>query len=211
MPPRTTNPPSRASRYHHGDLRAALREAALQVLVSRGLTEVSLREVARSVGVSHTAPYRHYANREALLADLAAEGFERLGRQLAALRAEPDPAQRFVAMASAYVAFAQAEPAVYRLMFGPAVRKADHPLLAEAGHRTLGALRATLCELGVPAPASHQSLAAWSLAHGLAQLLIDQRLEPDPAVDGPVDPAALVADAARLFLAGLRPAPASAG
>ena len=197
-------PARAAARYHHGDLRAALVDAALRILVSRGVAEVSLREVARAVGVSHAAPYRHFPNREALLADLAAGGFERLGGILAELPADADAGRRFVAMARAYVQFAQAEPAVYRLMFGPAVRKADHPVLAEAGYRTLDALRAVLCALGVPAPASAQTLAAWSLAHGLAQLLIDQRLEPDPAHDAPLDADTLVRQAAELFLAGVR-------
>lgn len=201
--PRSTRARAPA-RYHHGDLRAALAEAALRILVSRGEAEVSLREVARAVGVSHAAPYRHYPNREALLADLAAGGFERLGQALAALPGDADAGRHFVAMARAYVRFAQAEPAVYRLMFGPMVRKADHPVLAEAGYRTLDALRAVLCALGVPAPASAETLAAWSLAHGLAQLLIDQRLEPDPTHDAPLDADTLVQQAAALFLAGVR-------
>ncbi|EGJ11056.1 TetR/AcrR family transcriptional regulator [Rubrivivax benzoatilyticus] len=195
-------PPRRA--YHHGDLRAALREAAERVLVERGAAEVSLREVARAVGVSHAAPYRHYASREALLADIAAGGFDRLRAVFAALPEPADPAARFVAMARAYVDFAVAQPAIYRLMLGPEVRKADHPVLAEAGHRVLGTLRQALVALGVPAPATNEAMAAWGFAHGLAQLLVDGRLEVDPEVDTAPDPQRLVERSARLFIAGLQ-------
>jgi AcrR family transcriptional regulator len=190
--------------YHHGDLRAALRAAAERTLVERGAAEVSLREVARAVGVSHAAPYRHYAGREALLADIAAGGFDRLRARFAELPAVPDAEARFAAMAHAYVAFAVAEPAVYRLMLGPEVRKADHPVLAEAGHRVLDTLRRALVDLGVPPPATDEAMAAWGFAHGLAQLIVDGRLEADPAVDAPLDVGRLVDRAARLFVAGLR-------
>ncbi|MCK7490366.1 MAG: TetR/AcrR family transcriptional regulator [Comamonadaceae bacterium] len=189
--------------YHHGDLRAALRAAAERTLVERGAAEVSLREVARAVGVSHAAPYRHYAGREALLADIAAGGFDRLRERFAAMPASPDPAARFAAMAHAYVAFAVAEPGVYRLMLGPEVRKADHPVLAAAGHRVLDALRVVLVDLGVAAPATDEAMAAWGFAHGLAQLIVDGRLEADPAVDAPLDVERLVERGARLFVAGL--------
>ena len=197
--------------YHHGDLRAALRAAAERTLVERGVAEVSLREVARAVGVSHAAPYRHYAGREALLADIAAGGFDRLRERFAALPPAADAAARFAAMAHAYVAFAVAEPAVYRLMLGPEVRKADHPVLAEAGHRVLDTLRRTLVALGVPAPATDEAMAAWGFAHGIAQLVVDGRLEADPAVDAPLDVDRLVDRASRLFVAGLGSLPPHPG
>ncbi|MBZ8138465.1 TetR family transcriptional regulator [Rubrivivax gelatinosus] len=201
---RAADPAITSRRYHHGDLRSALREAAERILVERGAAEVSLREVARAVGVSHAAPYRHYANREALLADIAAGGFDRLRARFAALSQAPVPAVQFEAMAHAYVDFAVAEPAIYRLMLGPEVRKADHPVLAEAGHRVLDTLRRALVALGVPAPATDEAMAAWGFAHGLAQLLVDGRLEADPAVDTPLDVQRLVGRAARLFVAGLQ-------
>jgi AcrR family transcriptional regulator len=194
----------RPAAYHHGDLRAALRDAAESILVSRGVAEISLREVARAVGVSHAAPYRHYANREALLADIAAGGFARLRGRFVALPARRDPARRFVDLARCYVEFALAEPAVYRLMFGSDIRKAAHPQLAEAGYRTLDILRNTLCALGVAAPATVETIAAWSLAHGMAQIMIDQRLEPEPAVDEVVAMPLLVTRAAQIFVAGVR-------
>ncbi|MBK1686685.1 TetR/AcrR family transcriptional regulator [Rubrivivax gelatinosus] len=204
MDSRSTAPggPARRS-YHHGDLRVALREAAERILVERGAAEVSLREVARAVGVSHAAPYRHYASREALLADIAAGGFDRLRAVFAALPERPDAAARFVSMARAYVEFAVAQPAIYRLMLGPEVRKADHPVLAEAGHRVLDTLRRALLALGVPAPATDEAMAAWGFAHGLAQLLVDGRLETDPAVDIPLDLERLVERSARIYVAGL--------
>lgn len=196
--------PVRTASYHHGDLRAALRDEAERILVTRGEAEVSLREVARAVGVSHAAPYRHYAGREDLLADIAAGGFERLHRGFAALPPVRDPGQCFVAMAHRYVEFALAEPAVYRLMFGPAVRKADHPRLAEAGYATLARLREVIQALGVPAPATAETMAAWSLVHGLVSLILDQRLEYEPDKDEALEHAALTRRAAEIFLAGLR-------
>ena len=196
-------PQRRAPTYHHGDLRAALRDEAQVILETVGIAEISLREVARRVGVSHAAPYRHYANREALLAEVAAAGFDRLGQRFAALAPEADHVRRFASLAHAYVGFACDEPAVYRLMFGDSLKKGDHPVLAQAGFATFGALRAMIVGLGVPAPATLETMAAWSFAHGTALLIIDQRLEPEPGVDQAVDPRDLIDRSAGWFLAGL--------
>ena len=197
-------PGRRAASYHHGDLRAALRNEAQAILEQAGVAEVSLREVARRVGVSHAAPYRHYANREALLAEVAAAGFERLGERFARMPAEADAGRRFTRMAHTYVEFARQEPAVYRLMFGDSLKKGDHPVLASAGFATFGFLRAMIVALGVPAPATMETMAAWSFAHGMALLIVDQRLESEPGVDAEVDHEVLIDRSAGWFLAGLQ-------
>jgi len=195
---------AKAARYHHGDLQTAARAEAERILQTRGVAEVSLREVARGVGVSHTALYRHYANREALLADLAAGGFERLHARFEALPRRAAPARRFAALMSAYLAFAAEEPAVYRLMFGPELRKEDHPDLARAGYRALDAVRRAVAALGIELPATAEVMSAWGLAHGLALLMLDQRIEFEPGVDEPIDHAELARQACDTFLSGLQ-------
>ncbi|WP_019449427.1 TetR/AcrR family transcriptional regulator [Cupriavidus sp. BIS7] len=201
---------AKATRYHHGDLQAAARVEAERILKTRGVAEVSLREVARGVGVSHAALYRHYANREALLVDLATRGFERLHARFDALPSRSAPARRFGALIEAYLAFAVEEPAVYRLMFGPELRKADHPEMAHAGYQALDVVRRMVAALGIEPPATAEVMSAWGLAHGLALLVLDRRLEFEPGVDEPIDHIVLARRACDIFLAGLQaqqPAP----
>jgi AcrR family transcriptional regulator len=148
--------------YHHGDLPAALLRAAGRTLEKRGIAALSLREAARRAGVSHNAPYRHFADRQALLAALAAEGFEVLGGRL-----RGKPARE---MGEAYVRFALEHPQRFRLMFGGVLPHATFPELgakAEALHR---ALVEAFSELPRPEVAA---AAAWSMVHGLAHLLLD--------------------------------------
>lgn len=188
--------------YHHGDLRQALLAAAAELLADEGIDAVGIREIARRAGVSHAAPYRHYANREALLADLAAAGFERLGRRFARLPAVDEPERRFVAMARSYVRFAREEPQAWRLMFGDTIDKTEYPQLLQVSRGVFETLRETVQALGVAAPATLEALAAWSMAHGVAHLVLDHRL--DAHLDVKVDPDELTRDAAEIFLAGLR-------
>ncbi|WP_306582558.1 TetR/AcrR family transcriptional regulator [Dokdonella sp.] len=198
------SPPARATRtaYHHGELRQTLLDAAADLLANGGIDAVGMREIARRASVSHAAPYRHYASREALLADLAAIGFEQLAARFAALPPLATPDRRLVDMARAYVDFARQQPQLWRLMFGNALDKLEYPALLEASRLVLATLRATVEALGVPAPATHQTLAAWAFAHGVARLVLDHRL--DAHLDTPIDADALVQEAARIFLRGLR-------
>lgn len=188
--------------YHHGDLRKTLLAAAAGLLAAEGAAAVGMREIARRAGVSHAAPYRHYASREALLADLARGGFERLNRRFARLPAPREPERRFVAMARAYVRFALDEPETWRLMFGEAIDKQDHPDLMHASGLAFGTLCETVQALGVAAPATLESLAAWAMAHGVARLVLDQRI--DVHLDVRVDADELVVRAAEVFIAGLQ-------
>jgi AcrR family transcriptional regulator len=171
--------------YHHGDLRRVLVDGALAVLERDGAAALSLRALARDAAVSHAAPYNHFADKEALLAALAAEGFRRFAAALAAAAAAA-PDAPLLAIGGAYVAFARARPALFRLMFGPVLAgAAPGSELAEAARRAYGVLggalgggpRAATPRTGQPGP-DDDALAAWALVHGLATLLIDRALPP---------------------------------
>lgn len=178
------------SGYHHGDLRQALIDAAIALIAERDANSLSLREVARRVGVSHAAPYRHFQDKEDLLVAVAEEGFA--GLTAAMLRgidqAPDDPLERLAATGIAYVQFAIAHPSHYRVMFGnfPLAKLAP----AEASNANINAFGVLLKQIqlgqetGVvrPGDITQLGLVAWSLVHGLAMLLIDRQLpftQPD--------------------------------
>jgi len=173
-----------ATPYHHGDLRRALIDTALAMVTAEGAWNFTLREVARRTGVSHMAPYNHFEDKAALLAEVAALGFESLRQSLeAAARGQPRSArQAIAAIAAAYVRFGVEQPAHYRLMFGAELaEKARYPVLQAASDATFAVLTGVLerghasgqVRRGV---VRDQALAAWSLVHGLTTLLIDQRV-----------------------------------
>jgi AcrR family transcriptional regulator len=173
-----------AAPYHHGDLRRALIETALAMVTEEGTWKFTLREVARRAGVSHAAPYNHFADKSALLAEVAALGFQALRRELEeAARRPRSSRQVLIGIAVAYVRFGVEHPAHYRLMFGPELAEEEerYPVLQQASDATFTALTTAL-ERGQavdevrPGSVRDQALAAWSLVHGLTTLLIDQRL-----------------------------------
>jgi AcrR family transcriptional regulator len=175
---KTPEAPRRASpapRYHHGDLRAALLRAAEDELTERGAEGFSLRGVARRVGVSHAAPAHHFADTGALLAALAAEGFRRfLATQRAhQARADADPRAQLLAVGAGYIAFAAAHPALFRLMFASDRPHRDDPDLTQAACAAFDHLAASVAAIGTTgtAPAQADLVAAWAMAHGLADLL----------------------------------------
>ena len=164
---------SKKQRYHHGDLRPALIAAAMTLVEESGVGAVSLRETARRVGVSAPAIYRHFANKDSLLAAVAAEGFRDLGAALAAAsRSERDPLS---AMGMAYVRFALSRRGVFRLMFGPELAKrANFPELKSAADQAFQWLKGGVQARGRAAQDSHlAAIAPWALVHGLAQLFLD--------------------------------------
>jgi AcrR family transcriptional regulator len=166
--------------YHHGDLRRALLDASLDLVGERGIGALSLREVARKAGVSHSAPYHHFADRGNLLAAIAEESFARLGEEMAAARAAaPNARARLEACGIAYVRFALESPARFRLMFRPelaaaseeeAVAKSSTPALDTLRGAITEAQAAGLAPAGDPMPLV---LTCWSAVHGLASLCLD--------------------------------------
>ncbi len=159
--------------YHHGDLEAALTAAAGKILEKEGVEALSLREVARRAGVSHNAPYRHFPEREALLAALAAEGFGMLAQAQQAAASSGG----LRAMGEAYVLFALAHPQRFRLMFGGQVSIAKHARLREVATKTFAGLSGALATRVPEAQGARDaSIAAWALVHGLAQLLLGDRI-----------------------------------
>jgi AcrR family transcriptional regulator len=161
----------RPAPYHHGDLRRALIEAGLALLAEQGPEQLSLRAVARRVGVSAMAPYRHFEDREALLAALAEQGFARLADSMRDALA-PGPPDRLVALGEAYVRFALAHPALFRLMFAAAIPAGRQEGLRQAGAAAFAALQAETA--GRP-DRFRSPMAPWCLVHGLAMLLLDGR------------------------------------
>jgi len=163
--------------YHHGDLLTALLSAAETLLDEGGDGALSLREVARRAGVSPAAAYRHVPDKEALLAKLAARGFAAFGVALGQAAAAA-PGVPLDAMGLAYVEFALARPARFRLMFGAITARSKDEALGAARREAFAVLS------GV-AGSRAASLRAWGLVHGLAMLLLDGALAAE-------DPMALV-------------------
>ncbi|MER7809331.1 TetR/AcrR family transcriptional regulator [Streptomyces sp900116325] len=164
--------------YHHGDLRRAVLTAALDVIRTEGPGALSLRDLARRAGVSHAAPAHHFKDRTGLLTAIAAEGY---GLFADALADAPDLRERGVR----YVRFAAGHPAHFQVMFQPELHRPDDPELLAAKARAAQALRAGVT--GLPAEERGDDprlagIAAWSLAHGYATLLLSGNLN-DPLGD----------------------------
>ncbi|MDB5676145.1 MAG: TetR/AcrR family transcriptional regulator [Sphingomonas bacterium] len=176
--------------YHHGDLRAAAIAAGLELLKSRTADDLGLREVARAVGTSATALYRHFPDKGALLRALASEGLHRLGvAQRAASEAAGGGAAGFSATGSAYVRFALDNPALFRLIFAnpmPHDLKTLAPADPDDAMAMLQASAAALAPAGMDPRIF--ALQSWSIAHGLAMLILDRQLHVDDAtIDAVID------------------------
>jgi AcrR family transcriptional regulator len=165
--------------YHHGSLHEALLDAAEHLLPSRGPETLTLREVARHAGVSHGAPYHHFASRDALLAAVAERGFVGLGEAMESASGAT-PRDRLSAICAAYVGFAARHPTRFRLMFGPLLaRKTEFPGLQASGEKAFALLVAASQEVA-PAQAMPLALAGWSMAHGLSYLTVNGIFESLP-------------------------------
>jgi AcrR family transcriptional regulator len=186
-------PMSTSKTYHHGNLRQALLEAARELTAEVGIEALTLREVARRAGVSHAAPYNHFADKAALTRALAVEAFGSLTNFLRlAVAAHLDPAKALKAIGQAYVGFALHNPSEFRFIFREDLRSDETGEVARAGERAYGVLLETVkhCqEVGV-LPSSTDSnllaLTAWSTTHGLATLLVNgprQELEVEATID----------------------------
>jgi AcrR family transcriptional regulator len=164
--------------YHHGNLKEALVRAALELIAEKGPAGFTFADAARWAGVSPAAPYRHYRDRDALLADVARRGFELFAGALAKAWGDggPDVLAGFDRLGKAYLHFAKREPAYYSAMFEAGVPLDADPLLREAGERAFAVLRAAAEKLVALMPAQGRppalmvALHIWSLTHGIASL-----------------------------------------
>lgn len=181
-------PGSQRARYHHGDLSRAIRDTALALTAERGLPSFTIRELAARIGVAHTAVYAHYAGKPALLEALAVEGLASLNRAQRAARARESrgPLAQLIAIARAYIRFAEREPGAYRLVFMTDIEALNpaHVRAARAG--AAGLMLEVLDEcrsagLLVDAHPEALAVAVWGPAHGLAHLMISGHLEEMPA------------------------------
>jgi len=168
--------------YHHGNLKQALMEASLDLIHKSGPQAFTLREVARRAGVSHNAPYRHFRDKEELLAALAAEGFDRLTAAMTeAAESASGAMERFRQSGHGYVEFALRNPQHFAVMFDFPWRFDLYPQTQAAGARAFGTLVRYIeaCQVeGVlpPGDARPFALLAWSMVHGVAKLAISGRL-----------------------------------
>lgn len=194
--------------YHHGNLRQALISTALSLISKKGAGGFTIAEAARAAGVSPAAPYRHFKDRDALLADVAGQGFEVFAKGLSEAWAdgEPDPRTAFQRMGRAYLAFAREEPSYYAAMFESGLSFKAFPDLQEASDRAFGVLR-DACEALIatlPAerrpPAMMMALHIWSLSHGIASLFArgDEARRPIP-----MEPEDLLEAAVLIYVDGL--------
>ena len=188
--PGRSRPTSVVAPYHHGAVPDAMLAAAQRLLETEGSAGLTLRAAARAAGVSHAAPKHHFGDLTGLLSELAALGFREFAAALDAAasgQADALPATRRAAVGAAYVRFAQARPALFLLMFRgerldmqrPALRAAvdrARDALAGVAARQLGIDAAPQAPIG--AEQGTRMVAAWSLVHGFAMLLIDGRLDP---------------------------------
>lgn len=189
--PSTQGKTAKRSTYHHGSLRETLIASARALVAKQGVAKLSLREVARKVGVSPNAQYRHFKDKGALLAAVAEEGFRELNAGFRAV-AEADPGARFSAMGAAYVRFATRNPALLRLMFSEQLGPVEeHPALAAAAREAFGSLLdGAAAAFGRPAGDPETvsvAIAAWSLVHGYAVLTNDGAFATLPIPAPPIE------------------------
>ncbi|HEX2907335.1 MAG TPA: TetR/AcrR family transcriptional regulator [Phototrophicaceae bacterium] len=169
--------------YHHGDLKNALIRAGIEILSQDGMQALSLRQVAKQAGVSHTAPYAHFADKQALIAAIAAAGYQKLYQQLvAAQENQNDALARLVALAQAYVQFALDEPDHFKITFSGIVEtEQNYPEYVEQSKQCFALVvdGVVACQANGTLAAGDTQLMAvsiWASIHGFAQLLLGNQL-----------------------------------
>ncbi|MCU7937550.1 MAG: TetR/AcrR family transcriptional regulator [Candidatus Thiodiazotropha sp. (ex Dulcina madagascariensis)] len=167
------------STYHHGNLKQDLMESAVKRLAKGGIENLSLRSISREIGVSQTAPYRHFSNKNELLVALAIRGFEELTHEMVRADRDEDICIRLRQISIAYISYARKNPEIYRLLFGTGiVDRDDYHSLCVAGDETYFVL-VNLIDEGIKSgvfrnmPTMYLANSVWSLVHGLATLIID--------------------------------------
>ena len=201
--------------YHHGNLREALIHAAVALITEKGPAGFAVAEAARLAGVSPAAPYRHFRDAEALLAEVARRGFEQLAEALETAwnDGRPDPVTAFEAVGRAYLRFARTQPAFYAAMFEARVPGDAHKELAEAGDQAFAVLRRAVERLVAELPQSDRppvlmvALHIWALSHGIATLFCrpGRAFRPLPMEPEELLEAGVLIYLQRLGLAGGRP------
>jgi len=168
--------------YHHGNLRETLLDATIRLIAEVGPAGFPLREVARRAGVSHNAPYRHFRDKDELIAAVATQGFRELTAAMRdAAKSQPTAIERLKHCGLAYVSFALRRPEHFTVMFDVPASKTTYPDCAEAGEESFGTLVSFVegaqreGELP-PGDTMPRALEAWALVHGIAKLAIAQRL-----------------------------------
>ena len=204
---------AKRSTYHHGNLRDALVMRGIEILDAEGLAALSLRQAARDVGVSQTAPLHHFEGKSGYLAAIAAQGFRMMFEQrIRALRSLSDPRERLLSVMLAHLQFSIDRPALFQLMYGPAIpQKLQFPDLEQAATRSYGILETCvgdyLSHRNVPlARVRPAALAAWTACHGLATVMVDRQNAWD--IVGK-DPMKIGHDVFSIFIAGLDHQPAA--
>src|ERR1700722_19115559 len=162
--------------YHHGNLRPALVRAAMELLEEGGETALSLRAVARRAGVPPAAPYRHYADRDALVSAVAAVGYGELAERLAAAHPAPSTPEQLARVGVAYVEFSLEQPALFRLMFGEPCDRDNEERVAATAAVSLY-LQEIVARCFPQADPEALAPAIWALVHGLAFLHLDGRFD----------------------------------
>lgn len=197
--------------YHHGNLREALMDAALSLIAEKGPAGFTFAEVARAAGVSPAAPYRHFRDRDALMADVAKRGFDEFeaSLKLAWNGGKASAVDALHRLGRAYLAFAREKPATYAAMFESSLPVAGHPGLAASSEAAFGVLREA-CEAvaatfpaGKRPPVLMMALHIWALSHGTASLFSRGDCARRPV---PMSPEDLLEAAVIIYLAGLQPA-----
>lgn len=172
------------AKYHHGDLKNALISAGIDILATESLAALSLRNVAQRAGVSHAAPYAHFADKQALVAAISTEGYRRLYQTLQRVceRYRDDPLRQLIEGSWGYVSFALSDPEHFKITFSGAVeREGDYPALVEMSQRSfatvtriVGACQATGALR--PGPTDMLAVSVWSAVHGFVALMLQNQL-----------------------------------
>ena len=203
---------SAKSSYHHGNLRDELVQQGMAVLEQEGMAALSMREIARRIGVTQTAPLHHF-DKVGLLAAIAALGFRKLFEfRMAALKDKREPRERLMTVMLAYVEYALAHPALFHLMHGPEIPdKTLFPELNEAATRSYSILETAVADFllsseGAMERSREATLAAWTACHGLATILTNPQNTPRYVLRK--DPMGISRTIFDIFISGLARAPA---
>ena len=172
------------AKYHHGDLKNALIQAGIEILSTEGFYALSLRKVAQRAGVSHAAPYAHFADKQALIAAISTEGYRKLFDCIASAvaRYQGEPLRQFIEAAWAYVQFALREPAHFKLTLSGAIEKEqEYPAFVEMTRKAfqlLVDLTETCQQAGIlrAGPPAQVAVSVWSLVHGFTSLILEGQI-----------------------------------